>query len=157
MTVSDADRERVIAALREQAAEGRLDMDEYGQRLDEAYQAVTMDDLRHALRELPVVMPGPTATAPPPRQQGPRPRPSPRPPRAPRAPAEVARVRAAAADAAWAAHRNTYIAVIGFLVMIWLVTGAGFPWPIFPAGGWGIGLVAHGSAHHAAKSRRPPL
>lgn len=155
MTVSDADRERVIAALREQAAEGRLDMDEYGQRLDEAYQAATLDDLRHALRELPVVMPGPQSTAP----RGPRPQSSRRPPRPARAPVDMQRARAAAADAAWAAHRNIYIAVIGFLVMIWLLTSGptGFPWPIFPAGGWGIGLVAHGSAHHAAKSRRPPL
>lgn len=152
MTVSDADRERVIAALREQAAEGRLDMDEYGQRLDEAYQAATLDDLRHALRELPVVLPGP------PQQHFP-PQPSPhRPtPRPPRPLADVQRTRAAVADAAWAAHRNTYIAVIGFLVMIWLVTTGptSFPWPVFPAGGWGIGLVAHGTAHAAAKARRP--
>ena len=27
------------------------------------------------------------------------------------------------------------------LVVIWLVTGAGFFWPIFPIAGWGIGVA----------------
>ena len=31
------------------------------------------------------------------------------------------------------------------LFVIWLVTGAGFPWFVFPALGWGVGLAAHGA------------
>jgi hypothetical protein len=30
-----------------------------------------------------------------------------------------------------------------FLFVIWLVTGAGFPWFLFPALGWGIALAIH--------------
>jgi len=40
-------------------------------------------------------------------------------------------------------HVVVYIAVIGFLAIINLMTSS-FPWVVFPAGGWGIGLVIHG-------------
>src|SRR6056297_1198743 len=40
-------------------------------------------------------------------------------------------------------HLTTYVAVNGFLFFLILFTsGLSFPWFIFPAGGWGIGLVA---------------
>ena len=38
-------------------------------------------------------------------------------------------------------HLTIYLAVNAFLVIIWWVTGAGFPWFVFPLGGWGIGLL----------------
>ncbi|MAF85478.1 MAG: hypothetical protein CL875_03220 [Dehalococcoidales bacterium] len=38
-------------------------------------------------------------------------------------------------------HLIIYLAVNAFLVIIWWVTGAGFPWFVFPLGGWGIGLL----------------
>lgn len=40
-------------------------------------------------------------------------------------------------------HLLMYILVNAFLVVIWLMTGSGFFWPIFPIVGWGIGIVAH--------------
>jgi hypothetical protein len=40
-------------------------------------------------------------------------------------------------------HAVTWGAVNAFLFMIWLVTGADFPWFLFPAGGWGIPLAIH--------------
>jgi uncharacterized membrane protein len=40
-------------------------------------------------------------------------------------------------------HLFVYLVVNAFIVVIWLVTGAGFFWPIFPMLGWGIGLVFH--------------
>jgi polyferredoxin len=40
-------------------------------------------------------------------------------------------------------HLAVYLAVNAFLVLIWYFTGAGFFWPIFPIGGWGIGVVAN--------------
>ena len=43
-------------------------------------------------------------------------------------------------------HATVWFAVNAFLFMIWLVVGAGFPWFLFPAGGWGIGLAAHAVA-----------
>jgi hypothetical protein len=41
-------------------------------------------------------------------------------------------------------HLSIYLSTNVFIVVIWLLTGAGFPWFIFPIMGWGIGLVAHG-------------
>ena len=40
-------------------------------------------------------------------------------------------------------HLGIYVAVNLFLWSIWLFSGAGFPWPIFPTLGWGIGVVAN--------------
>ncbi|MFC2002221.1 2TM domain-containing protein [Chloroflexota bacterium] len=40
-------------------------------------------------------------------------------------------------------HIAVYIPVNIFLVIIWASSGAGFPWFIFPLGGWGIGLLFH--------------
>ena len=41
-------------------------------------------------------------------------------------------------------HIIVYIVVNIVLVLIWaFVAGRGFPWFIFPLGGWGIGLLFH--------------
>ena len=40
-------------------------------------------------------------------------------------------------------HLIAYIAVNILLIIIWAVTGAGFPWFVFPLGGWGIGILFH--------------
>ena len=34
-----------------------------------------------------------------------------------------------------------YLVVNAGLVLIWALTGAGYFWPIWPIGGWGIGLA----------------
>jgi hypothetical protein len=43
-------------------------------------------------------------------------------------------------------HAAIWAAVNVFLVMVWAVTGAKFPWFLFPLFGWGIFVVAHGAA-----------
>lgn len=45
---------------------------------------------------------------------------------------------------AFIAHAAIWAATNLLLVVAWAVTGAGFPWFVFPLFGWGIGLVAHG-------------
>lgn len=40
-------------------------------------------------------------------------------------------------------HLTVYVAVIGFLAAIWLTTGGGYFWPVWPALGWGLGLALH--------------
>ena len=42
------------------------------------------------------------------------------------------------------AHLLAYLLVNAFLMSIWVITGAGFFWPLFPILGWGIGLFFHG-------------
>ena len=41
-------------------------------------------------------------------------------------------------------HLTVYVIVNIMLVLIWrFASGGGFPWFIFPLGGWGIGLIIH--------------
>ena len=40
-------------------------------------------------------------------------------------------------------HLAVYIGVNILLIIIWAATGAGFPWFVFPLGGWGIGILFH--------------
>ncbi|WP_414168977.1 DUF1707 SHOCT-like domain-containing protein [Streptoverticillium reticulum] len=53
MRASDAERERVAEALRTAVAEGRLDMDEFGERLEAAYKARTHAELVPLVSDLP--------------------------------------------------------------------------------------------------------
>lgn len=40
-------------------------------------------------------------------------------------------------------HLAVFVLVNTMLIVIWAATGGGFFWPIWPIGGWGIGLAAH--------------
>jgi len=62
MRASDADRERVAEALREAAAEGRLDLEELDQRLDQVFAAKTYAELAPITADIP--SPGTTPRAP---------------------------------------------------------------------------------------------
>ncbi len=62
MRASDAERERIAEVLREAVAEGRLDMEEFDERLNAAYTARTHGELEPLVRDLPV--PGSAAPAP---------------------------------------------------------------------------------------------
>ncbi len=51
--VSDADRERIAARLREHFAEGRLTHDELDERVSATLNAKTFGDLRRVMTDLP--------------------------------------------------------------------------------------------------------
>lgn len=53
LRAADADRERIAERLRKSHAEGRLDMDEFQQRLDRCYEARTVGELDELVRDLP--------------------------------------------------------------------------------------------------------
>ncbi|MYW46531.1 DUF1707 domain-containing protein [Streptomyces sp. SID161] len=53
LRASDADRERVAEVLRDAVAEGRLDMEEFEERLEAAYTARTYGELAPLTRDLP--------------------------------------------------------------------------------------------------------
>lgn len=53
LRASDADRERVSAVLREALVEGRLDMEEFEERLEATYRARTYRELEPITRDLP--------------------------------------------------------------------------------------------------------
>ena len=50
---SDADRDRIAAALREHLAAGRLTIEEFDERLDKAYAAKTLGELDKVMADLP--------------------------------------------------------------------------------------------------------
>jgi hypothetical protein len=54
LRAADADRERVAEVLRDALAEGRLDMEEFEERLDATYKARTYGELAPITRDLPV-------------------------------------------------------------------------------------------------------
>ncbi len=51
--------------------------------------------------------------------------------------------RRAAAEAGFYAHLVSYLSVIAFLALINLFTSPWYPWFLWPAFGWGIGLFSH--------------
>ena len=53
LLVSDADRTRVAGELRAHYEAGRLTLEEFQERLDEAHAARTESQLEHVLRQLP--------------------------------------------------------------------------------------------------------
>jgi Domain of unknown function (DUF1707) len=66
--ISDADRERVTARLRDHYAEGRLTLDELDERVTATLQAKTAGELHPIVADLPDLMP-----VPPPARQRPQP------------------------------------------------------------------------------------
>jgi hypothetical protein len=122
---SDTDRDRAVDQLRQHLADGRLTMEEFTERVDEAYEARTTADLQQALRELPHVRVSEPRT---PEQR------------------EKAATRQLKKQRQLRSQLVTFVLVNTFLVAIWLVTSvaAGEPiffWPIFPILGWGLGLA----------------
>jgi len=55
LRASDADRDRTVLLLREHAAEGRLTLEEFTERMSAAYLARTEDELAALARDLPAV------------------------------------------------------------------------------------------------------
>ncbi|MER6257280.1 DUF1707 domain-containing protein [Streptomyces sp. NPDC001584] len=64
LRASDADRDRVVERLRDAVAEGRLDMEEFEERLDAAYKSRTYAELEPLTRDLPAPAGGPVARPP---------------------------------------------------------------------------------------------
>ena len=128
MRASDADRDRVAAALREHCAQGRIGVDELNDRLDRVYRARTLGDLQKVTSDLPeedmyeLPVPAYRRSTPARRVSG-----------------GVYRARM---RAGWA----TYASVNLVCIVIWLLTvvsgGSAYPWWIWVAGPWGALMLA---------------
>jgi hypothetical protein len=55
LRASDDDRDRTASLLREHHAAGRLNVDEFQERLDATYEAKTLGQLQHLLADLPSI------------------------------------------------------------------------------------------------------
>ena len=115
LRVGDAERERVADLLAEHHAAGRLTLAELDERLTATWSARTRDELTHPLADLPAARRTPAPAA------------------RPQLPAAIGRRM----------HLVSYLTVIAGLWLIWALTGAGYPWPIWPMLGWGLGLLGH--------------
>ena len=60
---SDQDRDRTATQLRENHAAGRLDAEEFNERLDKVFEAKTIGDLDELTADLPAVDPYPLPTS----------------------------------------------------------------------------------------------
>ncbi|MEV6634181.1 DUF1707 domain-containing protein [Actinoplanes sp. NPDC051470] len=115
---ADADRQQVAERLRAALDEGRLDLHEYDDRLQQTYSAKTYGELERLTTDLPMVV---TAT-----------------PVAPKVDGDLTR--------RWLIHVwDEYVTAVGICVAIWVLAGVdgdwGFFWPLWVAGPWGVILV----------------
>lgn len=128
---SDQDRDRVANILREHHAVGRLDADEFSERLDKAFAAKTMGDLEALTSDLPAVDPYPLPTS------------------SMRHHHHIDDVGLPATvigamsrghgrfSPAWQAAWGSWLGTALLLIVIWALTGAGYPWPLWVIGPWG--------------------
>jgi hypothetical protein len=129
MRASDADRDRVAAALREHCAQGRIDVDELNDRLDGVYSARTLGDLQKVTDDLPeedlYELPVPAW-----RQSTPARR------------IGGGGLSLPAIPGSWAAYTTVNL----LCIVIWLIaavpTGAWYPWWLWIAGPWGAVMLA---------------
>jgi hypothetical protein len=121
--VGDADRQRTAVLLGDSAAAGLLTLDELDDRMARTWSASTGAELAAVEADLPPAL------------------------RVEREQRESALRARAAARASLGRHLTSYAVVMSLLVTIWLVVGmsagAWYPWPVWPALGWGIGVVGH--------------
>jgi hypothetical protein len=140
MRASDADRDRVAAALREHCVQGRITLDELNERLEATYAARTVGALHEITADLPETdlyeLPVPATR------------------RAGMAPVRPGRVSLRHADmSGW----QRYASVNLFFIVIWVISCVAsaqllFPWWIWVAGPWGAVLLGRG----LFGPRRPP-
>jgi hypothetical protein len=133
--VGDAERDEVAQRLAEATADGLLQFDELDERLSRVFAARTGGELAVVTADLPAEWLWE-------RQ---------RTERAARGAVEAR--RGLAAQVRW------YLLVMAGLVAVWAAVGvtahAWYPWPVWPALGWGIGLVKHARAAYAGQTPRP--
>ena len=146
LRASDADRQQVVERLRGGLDEGRLKMDEYLERMELAYEAVTYGDLVPLYRDLPEARPVAKA------QDAAPPAPVPAPQ------ADVVRRGAFASlptplKVLW----TIWLTVVSINVVVWVLASATsahliYPWPLWVAGPWGVVLL--GLSFGATQIRR---
>jgi hypothetical protein len=121
----DLDRQRTARRLGQALAQGYLQLDEYDQRVQQAFQTQTTDELKQLVADLPIE-------------------------RIRRADPRRRAARVAAARLGVRIHALAYLAMAIVVLAAWaavaLTTGAAYFWPVWPILGAGIGLVSHALA-----------
>jgi hypothetical protein len=131
---SDEDRDRAASLLREHHAAGRLNAEEFAERLDKAFAAKTIGELDELMADLPAIdlYRLPDASL----------------PRHGRGiPGAHSLVEASATGGlpvargrfspAWQAAWASWFTVSLVCFVVWAMSGAGYLWPLWVAGPWG--------------------
>jgi len=133
--IGDREREQAVAHLGRAFGEGRLDLNEYDERVASACSAETASDLLHLTADLPLAGPEHQRSSGQHTSQATG-RPSSR------------RSRAGIGEPSWMWRLwGTYASVVTLCVAIWLIVsligkdGFAYPWPLWVAGPWGALLL----------------
>ena len=121
---SDADRDRVAQLLQEHFAQGRLDHEEFTERLGRAYKARTVDELDAVTRDLPERDLAEVRGAAPRRGEG--------------AAAPVLTLRDPALMVPWMLYAGVNVLCFVIWFILYLTTDYGYPWFLWVLGPWGI-------------------
>jgi hypothetical protein len=147
---SDQDRDRVANILREHHAVGRLDADEFSERVDKAFAAKTMGDLEALTADLPAVDPYPLPTSSMTHHHA----------GDTGLPASVIGAMSRGQgrfSPAWQAAWGSWFCTALLMIVIWALTGAGYPWPLWVIGPWGAVMAgrwlvgSHPSGHNRGR------
>jgi hypothetical protein len=117
----DIDRQKTAARLGQALTQGYLALQEYEQRVQEAFQTQTTGELRELVADLPLE-------------------------RIRRADPRRRAAKAAAARLGVRIHFAALLAMAAIVLIVWAATGAAYFWPIWPILGTAIGLVSHALA-----------
>jgi hypothetical protein len=137
---------------------GRLTVEEFNERLDKVYAAKTMGDLDELLADLPGIDLHRLPDASLPRYRGPAAGGGGHgslPSRWSQGPATGGRGRF---SARWGAAWGSWLSTSLVLIVIWALSGAGYPWFLWVVGPWGALTLADwisGGVHRGHGSVRP--
>jgi hypothetical protein len=148
---SDADRERTASQLRENHAVGRLDPEEFNERLDRVFEAKTVADLDELTADLPAVdlYPLPSASLP-------RHRPASPGPPASGVLSEAASGAVQRLPTGWPVAWGSWAIVTLICGLLWMVAGNAWPLALAAAGGAAVagGWVITSVRRRGGTSRR---
>jgi DUF1707 SHOCT-like domain len=167
MRVSDSERQAVVEVLKQALDDGRLKMDEYVERMEKAYEAITIGDLELLHDDLPTGVPAapPASAFVPAPGAGAAPAPAPQPVYLVNTPPPVPPptphpgIRGAYVDlpgglkVLW----TILFAAVAINVVVWVLVGVTtasipYPWPLWVAGPAGAALF--GISAPVLQSRR---
>ncbi len=140
---SEEDREWTVGVLRTNHAAGRLTVTELEDRIRKAYAGRTLGDLRAVLANLPLPQP----------DQEPSPPFTPQPPLT-RSGNYPTRRHRRNGPISLRQNAISYAVIMAFLIVVWLFSGMGYPWFIWPMLAWTVAVVAQAANQLAGAPRR---